>query len=83
MDDEEEALATGSWPLLQLAAAAEAAAATGSGCKDADAKGADVSVEQQLDPASSHPRTSPCANPVPPRVQIRLGHPSSELALAE
>ena len=42
MDDEEEALATGSWPLLQLATAPEAATETGSGCNDADAKGANV-----------------------------------------
>ena len=81
MDDEEEAIATGSWPLLQLAAAAEAAAATGSGCKDAEAEGADVVggatigscfLTSSTDDEPS--RTSTCANP---------SRSSSELALAE
>ena len=80
MDDEEEAIATGSWPLLQLAA--EQAAATGSGCKDADAEGADVVGGATIGSCvftSSYlcmckSRTSTCANPT---------RSLSELALAD
>ena len=81
MDDEEEALATGSWPLLQLATAAEAATATGSGCEDADAEGANVvggatigSCFFTSSTAGESSRAPTCANP---------SRSSSELALAE